>query len=276
VKLLLDSSDGRSVPQDRLPTKANILEGLSWLTKGAQAGDNLILYFSGYGAQHPRTSKTDQYEAYVVPCDFGADLPFDFFSQRKAGDNPTDLPKVDDGTGYRLISLLEIIDTFSRLPPACRVSLVLDCCHSVVPNVSPTYNMPSGFPLVQRGRVNYAKLRDFVSRPRFLDLPVIPVRHTPKQLRTNAFPECRMHCFSACQNQEWCSEFPIEGTVQGAFTWSFIKALAAGHFHCGVYQHVRMVTKIISDLRQHFKGVEQTPTLQVSSTASMQDVVLFT
>eukprot|EP00746_Dinoflagellata_sp_MGD_P003647 gnl/MRDRNA2_/MRDRNA2_107068_c0_seq1.p1 gnl/MRDRNA2_/MRDRNA2_107068_c0~~gnl/MRDRNA2_/MRDRNA2_107068_c0_seq1.p1 ORF type:complete len:1812 (+),score=449.39 gnl/MRDRNA2_/MRDRNA2_107068_c0_seq1:383-5437(+) len=277
VRLLLDSSDGRSVPQERLPTKENILNGLNWLVQGAQPGDNLMLFFSGYGAQHPRTAKTDQYEAYVVPCDFGADLPFDFFSQRKAGATPSIEMKVsDDGKGYRLISLLEIVDVFSRLPPACRISLVLDCCHSVMPNVSPTHNMPSGFPVVQRGRVNYAKLRDFVSRPRFLDLPVIPVRHTPKQLRTNAFPECRMHCFSACQNQEWCSEFPIEGTVQGAFTWSFIKALAAGHFHCGVYQHVRMVTKIIADLRQHFKGVEQTPTLQVSSTASMQDVVLFT
>ena len=47
---------------------------------GAQPGDNLILAFSGYGAQQPCTPDSDQYEAALVPCDFAESLPPGFFA----------------------------------------------------------------------------------------------------------------------------------------------------------------------------------------------------
>jgi len=178
--------------------------------------------------------------------------------------------------GYRLVSLMELNECISRLPPTCRMTLVLDCCYSVVPGIIPKNNALPFFGRVERGRVDYAKLRDYISRPRFLDLPVVPVQHTPGHLRAPVFPQCWLHCFSACKLQEWCAEFPIEGTVQGAFSWAFLKAMARGHFHCGVYQFQQMLTRILADLKLHFKGVEQTPLLQLSQSASMQDVVLWT
>merc|ERR1719446_1984662 len=117
----------------------------------------------------------------------------------------------------------------------------MDCCYASIPGISSSSGTPWTFSKVNRGQVDYSKLRDFISRPRFLELPVLPVIHTPARLlqpRTQ-FPRCQLHCFSACRLQEWCAEFPIEGTVQGAFSWAFLKALARGHYHCGVYQFLR-------------------------------------
>merc|ERR1712039_734452 len=155
---------------------------------------------------------------------------------------------------------------------------MMDCCYSLLPSVSPASNIPATFQKVRRGKVDYNKLRDFISRGRFLQLPVLPVQHTPAHLLNTprGFPQCRLHCFSGSKLEEWSAEFPIEGTVQGAFSWAFLKALARGHFHCGVYQFQQMLTQLLSDLKIHFKGVRQTPLLQLSQSASMQDVVLWT
>merc|ERR1712039_14133 len=151
---------------------------------------------------------------------------------------------------------------------------VLDCSYPLVPGVNPTQNLPSTFPSVPRGRVDYRKLHDFVSRPRFLELPPLPIHHTPQHLRTPVFPECLLYCFSACRLQEWDAELPLEGTVQGTFTWAFTKALAAGHFKCSVNRLQEALQRTTADLKQHFKGVEQTPVLMLSRAAAGEDIVL--
>merc|ERR1740138_1081923 len=80
IRLLIDGENGQPPKSSRAPTRANILSGLQWLVEGAQPGDCLVLLFCGYGAQHPQTPGSDAYEAYLVPSDFAADLPPDFFS----------------------------------------------------------------------------------------------------------------------------------------------------------------------------------------------------
>eukprot|EP00929_Paragymnodinium_shiwhaense_P097726 TRINITY_DN59342_c0_g1_i1.p1 TRINITY_DN59342_c0_g1~~TRINITY_DN59342_c0_g1_i1.p1 ORF type:complete len:1827 (+),score=630.77 TRINITY_DN59342_c0_g1_i1:155-5635(+) len=274
LRLLLDGADGRQTRADRLATKANMIAGLQWLISGAQPGDNLMFVFCGYGAQHPRSPGLPDHEAYLVPSDFGADMPPNFFS---ASPQPVADPRMAASHGYRLLALAELNEFISRLPAGCHMTVMLDCCYSVLPTVSPVSNFSPTFPRVDRGRVDYAKLRDFISRPRFLELPVLPISHTPAHLRNRVmFPSCTLHCFSACRLREWCGEFPIEGTVQGAFSWSFLKALARGHFHCGIYQFLKDLATVLADLKLHFKGVEQTPVLQLSQPASTQDVVLWT
>jgi len=280
LKVLIDGADGAPPKIHQTPTKANILAGLQWLVSGAQPGDNLFFIFSGYGAQQPWTSGSEENVAFLVPSDFAADLPANFFASRTEHSRTSATHAfVPDGTqhSYRLIPLFEISECLRRLPTACRMTVLLDCCYSVVPGVSPSSNISPTFLRVDRGRVEYNKLRDYISRPRFLDLPILPVQHTspqPLPSRTSAFPTCWLHVFSACKLKEWCAEFPIEGTVQGAFSWAFLKALVAGHFHCGVYQFQRMLTKILLDLKTHFKGVEQTPVVQLSHAANLQDIVL--
>lgn len=252
-----------------------------------------MFVFCGYGTQHPRSPGSDQHEAYLVPSDFAADLPSDFFYRQQAppasarpgvspvrstGSNSFAAPQDTEerGPGYRLLPLIELQDIIAKLAPAVRITLVFDCCYSIIPNLHPKQKNVLTFPKVERGPDESAKLRDSLSRPRFLQLPTLPVRHTPRHLRAGVFPACWVYSFSACSLQEWCAEFPIEGTVQGAFTWAFLKAFAACHFHCSVYQMMRMLTKILTDLRMHFKRIEQSPTLLHSQPAGMNDIVLGT
>jgi len=64
--------------------------------------------------------------------------------------------------------------------------------------------------------------------------------------------------------------------VQGAFSWAFLKALAQGHFHCGLYQFQQLLSQLLSSLKVHFQGLEQLAVFQLSEDASLQDVVMKT
>jgi len=302
LRILVDGFDGRPRPE-RMPTKANILASLEWLVADAHPGDQLLLVFCGHGAQHPRSPGSEKCESYLVPSDFAEDLPSGFFEALRSSSQapmamdttapyaggtlpPEELQRYaaaaqkalgGSRSGYRLVSMLEVHDFISRLPKRCCVTVMFDACYAILPGAGPESNSPATFRKVDRGLVEYQKLRDFMSRPRFLELPPLPVQHTPPQLpRTTHFLACTLHCFSGCRLKEWCAEFPIEGTVQGAFSWAFLKALAQGHFHVGVYQFQQMMTNILLSLKGQFKHVDQQPVLQLSADASLQDVVLWT
>merc|ERR1711972_35053 len=127
LRLLIDSVDGRPQKPERAPTKANIQAGLQWLVNEAQPGDNLLFIFCGYGAQHPRAPQSDQYEGYIVPVDFAADLPAGFFdgggdcrssSEPCQGSPAPNTSMMGFGQpGYRLVPLLELSSYISQLPP---------------------------------------------------------------------------------------------------------------------------------------------------------------
>ena len=75
VRCLIDFSDS-STPPKRRPTRENIIAELQWLTGSAKPDalapeivistcpqDNILLYFSGYGAQQPESEADGSYEA---------------------------------------------------------------------------------------------------------------------------------------------------------------------------------------------------------------------
>mmetsp|Transcript_107480 Transcript_107480/g.213427 ORF Transcript_107480/g.213427 Transcript_107480/m.213427 type:complete len:453 (+) Transcript_107480:3-1361(+) len=102
IRILTD--DGRS--RDGLPTRANITEGMRWLTQGAQPGDVLFFHFSGHGGQEedPTYTEEDGYDETLCPTDF-----------QIAGQ----------------IVDTEVLDTLCMpLPAGVKVTAVLDCCHS--------------------------------------------------------------------------------------------------------------------------------------------------
>lgn len=270
MRVLTECVDGRVQKPERAPTKANIQLGLQWLVNEAMPGDSVLLIFSGYGAQHPTAPGSAHHEGYVVPLDFAADLPTSFFE--KGGDDLV----AETSSSYRLLPLAEITYYMAKLPALCKASIMMDCCYGYLPSVGLPHGGIATFNKVCRGQVDYSALRDFISRPRFLELPVLPVTHTPAYVRTTGPVACWLHCFLGSKHEEWSAEFPIEGTVQGAFSWAFLKAMAQGHFHCGLYQFQKALTDILGDLRVHFRGLEQTPVLQLSPSASMQDVVFWT
>ncbi|OLP86946.1 hypothetical protein AK812_SmicGene31899 [Symbiodinium microadriaticum] len=77
VRCLVDYAESSSTPSHRRPTRDNIIAELQWLTGNAKQGDNVLLYFSGYGAQQPDAEVDGLYQGYLVPADFADDLPED-------------------------------------------------------------------------------------------------------------------------------------------------------------------------------------------------------
>ena len=97
-KVLLDEQ-GWDGPK---PTKANMLEALEWLVADAQAGDALLLHYSGHGGREP--AEGGGYHETLVPLDF-----------ETAGMLPD-------------TELFEKV--VKRLPHGCRLTCILDSCHS--------------------------------------------------------------------------------------------------------------------------------------------------
>jgi len=170
VRLLIDGENGLPPKEARGPTLANITAGLQWLVRGAQPGDCLFLLFCGFGAQHPQSPGSDVQEAYLVPSDFAADVPPELLAvvpEETAPPATRPRSQQADSKGYRLLPLMELNRLAAQLPAGSKLTMILDCSYPLVPNLGPANNLAPTFPKVPRGRVDYGKLHDFVSRPRF-------------------------------------------------------------------------------------------------------------
>ncbi|KMT01515.1 hypothetical protein BVRB_9g215180 [Beta vulgaris subsp. vulgaris] len=57
---------------DRVPTKANMEEGLRWLVEGCKPGDSLVFYFSGHGLRQldVDNDELDGFDETLCPVDF--------------------------------------------------------------------------------------------------------------------------------------------------------------------------------------------------------------
>merc|ERR1712216_243215 len=73
-------------------------------------------------------------------------------------------------------------------------------------------------------------------RERWLNIPQLPLppargnRPPPPDWERRL--QCSYHCFSASREGQHCAELTIEGTVQGAFSWAFVKSLLSSKLHC--------------------------------------------
>ena len=98
--------DIRVVTDDRA-TKKGIMERLTWLVKGAKAGDRLLFHFSGHGSQvrdRDGDELKDKMDEILCPHDMDWDGTY----------------IVDD----------ELRKIFSGLPKGCALEVLLDSCHS--------------------------------------------------------------------------------------------------------------------------------------------------
>jgi len=91
---------------DEQPTSANILNALAWLAHGAAAGDALFLHYSGHGGRmkDDNGDEADGYDETLIPLDF-----------ETAGQMRDDLL-------HKTLIM--------RLPEGCKLTAVMDCCHS--------------------------------------------------------------------------------------------------------------------------------------------------
>ena len=100
-------------PDEKLPSRQNIIDGWRWLIEQARIGDQLFFHFSGHGSQAVSTdpNEPDGYDETLVPCDSRA---------------------VDDG-GKPVYDILD--KELAALIAAAEergalVTVVLDCCHA--------------------------------------------------------------------------------------------------------------------------------------------------
>jgi len=265
----VDGSANRPTEPRRQPTRKNILDALKWLIADTQNVDNLLLYLGGYGAQQPVANAPGSFEAHFVPCDFAKDLPENFFQQRPGAQQPAAPSQA--GTGYRLVPMVEITRILAGLPRRCKVTVLLDCCHSVLPGLDPTRPNQLTFPRTLGLLADTPQQRAAASRARLLDLPPLPRPQSPP---LPGLPVCRCHQYAACQRDQKAAELLIEGCVQGAFTWAFVKSLAAGHMNMTVEKHTKALQRIVGDLTQKFGWVDQVSHVQIVGSATSEDVVL--
>ncbi|KAL1706125.1 caspase domain-containing protein [Schizophyllum commune] len=100
-------TDRTATPDDRKPTKENILAAIKWLIEGAQKNDTLFFHFSGHGDQTEDLDRDeiDCLDEALVPCDCSekADL-------------------ITDDVIYA--------ELVKPLPKGCRLTVILQCCTS--------------------------------------------------------------------------------------------------------------------------------------------------
>lgn len=92
-----------------MPTKAAILNGLSWLTTDLVAGDAIFFYYSGHGTQFAQLymDENDEKDECIIPYD-GISI-----------------------TANKIIRDNELRSYLAeRVPAGCRCFIMLDCCYS--------------------------------------------------------------------------------------------------------------------------------------------------
>jgi len=202
IKFFGFTIDDIRVVTDERATKKAIMERLTWLVKGAKAGDRLLFHFSGHGSQvrdRDGDELKDKMDEILCPHDMDWDGTY----------------IVDD----------ELRKVFSGLPKGCALEVLLDSCHSGTGT---------------RELLGLAQLPPEHSfKPRFLPPPadilcrvdddlalqrLFGGRSNPSRLAPDALPDY-LSLFSGCADNQTSADAIIGGKYNGAFTYYFCKHL---------------------------------------------------
>jgi hypothetical protein len=228
IRLLTDDpSDyqNKPHPQRHVATRDNILAAMTWMAHDLQPQDQVFFVFCGHGTQ------------VVVE---------EFAGQRlcENGIVPTDVHA--DGEHPRVVSDTDLHQVLRHVPAGVQVSLIYDCCHSGQPLDRDGLNFLTNH--VNRGRVNYEKLKGHPVLPRFLELGQRPVRPMPPEAAVNSKLRCQAVQWSACGNEQFCVELPIEERPRGVFTYVFISAAlkvgTSGHSEALLQEMQNLTTQL--------------------------------
>ena len=170
---ILCLTDDQSKPH-RLPTKANMIAGMRWLVAGAQPGDVLFFHFSGHGGQQvdPHGDEEDGMDETICPLDF------------------TVAGQICDDDLFEILA--------SPLPAGCRLTAVLDCCHS-------GHGMDFPYTLLQEGHGAFVWNADPHTRHAAADVVL----------------------FSGCEDDECSADATCRhGQPAGAMTEAFLEVMS--------------------------------------------------
>lgn len=184
------TTDVRLVADDRA-TKANIIERLNWLVKGAQAGDQLLFHYSGHGAQMTTRSKTgepDKLDEVICPWDF----------------DWTDLTALRDK---------EFAKIFSTVPKGVDFIWISDSCHSA--DLSRGFKKPKAF----KARTMIPP-PDIAWRTRSIDSTPVKLQELARTAKKR-----NLALLSGCMSNQESSDAVFNKRPNGALTYYLLKTL---------------------------------------------------
>lgn len=192
-----------TVLTDDQATKANVMAALTKLVETAK-GDHIVFGFSSHGTQVPDTDGDDG-----RPETDGADEAFACYDMAQKGDQwDPDTVIIDD----------ELQVLFGKLPKGVVLGAYLDTCHS-------------GDGLRAEDLLAGRRPR-FVPPPTLKGLRVIEdaaTKSTTTEL-VKAIPAGgRPVLYAGCRSDQTSADATFDGRSSGAFTYFFLKALAANH-----------------------------------------------
>ncbi|KAJ3120824.1 Ca(2+)-dependent cysteine protease [Nowakowskiella sp. JEL0407] len=217
VLILTDDSQDPT----KKPTRQNILNGLQWLGQGAQPGDSLFLHYSGHGATVSDTDgeEVDGLDSTIVPVDY-----------ESAG-------QITDDELHRVIC--------QPLPAGCRLTTIMDCCHSGSILDLPYSYLPDGnldivmvdnrkaaIKMGLQAGVQFArgdKTAAFKAAKEAFGMYIKPAGHVnssaqqkmEKEKTTKAF----VTSFSGCMDEQTSADATIDGARSGALSWALLETL---------------------------------------------------
>ncbi|KAH9014406.1 caspase domain-containing protein, partial [Lactarius hengduanensis] len=101
---------------ENLPTRENIIAAIHSLVEGAQSGDSLFFYFSGHATQIKDTHEDEPDGLDECMC------AMDYMGDPQSPSSPTTPGIIVDDDVHDIM--------VKPLPRGCRLTAVLDCCHS--------------------------------------------------------------------------------------------------------------------------------------------------
>lgn len=179
------NSDDIRVLTDYRATKEAIIQRLKWLLSNAQKGDELVFHYSGHGSQ-VRDRNGDELNDHLDEILIPTDHRWDS-------------PLTDDIIG----------NIFKKLPDGAHLTMICDACHSGSMSRSFAQNMNDKF---------VPQPYDIYARQEKRNLSTRIIGKSPKKSQKHVL-------ISGCRDNQTSADAYINGTYQGAFTWSLLQAV---------------------------------------------------
>ncbi|RLD66081.1 MAG: hypothetical protein DRI84_05530 [Bacteroidetes bacterium] len=229
---------------DHEATKRNMVEGLKWLTDGAQSGDTIVFHYSGHGSQvmvddWTDTDEIDGRDEILCPVDLDWDDP---------------------------LRDHEVGAYFKAVPKDCTTLVILDCCHSGT-------GLRNGFmPGIEHTD------KDFINR--FISPPVSNILRNSSVIIQEDFsfdfPDPKINTravksnflidttnqgdavlLAGCEENQTSADAWINSQYRGAMTYALARTLLAHHFDI-TYKNLITEINVFMDKANY----EQNPQLE--------------
>ena len=194
-------TDAPGAARGDMPTRANILASLEWLIAGCQAGDVLLLHYSGHGTYVPDANGNERVgtDSCIVPLDYS-----------QAG------PIVDDQLRASLCDLLPLGVTLFAVFDSCYSGTVLDLRYSYLDDSSGPTRAVAVSTATRRAVPNLAQWR---------------AAHVAQENLAEPETAASIVMLSGCSDEQTSADAYINATYQGAMTWSLMHVLESVHLH---------------------------------------------